>query len=219
MLEHDLQNSLATSDDDAEYEEDYDIAPETLDASDAHAANNQLQNGLLEEQSDGEGEAEEHEVGEVNDEMQLEEHAESEDDDMPDPDDAPLEDTDEDTGEDSNEEDEEEEEEYEDAEGVGAVKIQPGALETDDDVASGSGGADSSASVDEDEDDDSRDSTDAEVEAQWQSAAEEDEEEEPANPNRCMYVASLHFLSSTNKLSDSVNKTKRMTQVKYLSFT
>jgi hypothetical protein len=66
--------------------------------------------------------------------------------------------------------------------GVGAVKIQPGVLEDDEEAMSGSD-SESAASA---ESDGSKDSTDAEVEVEWDPTADDDEEE-PINPNRCIF--------------------------------
>jgi len=172
LIEEELQHSMATSEEDAEFEEDYELEAEMIEANaDAYAANNQLQNGMLADQSEQGDEEDEREGDE---DMLTDEDAEGEEDDeMADPA-ANLEDEEDDGDED------------EDGEGVGAVKIQPGLLEDDDeDVVSGSDEEESVASVEDD--DESKDSTDAEVEVQWEPAAEE--EEEAANPNRCMYVA------------------------------
>jgi histone acetyltransferase SAS3 len=158
LMEEELQNSMATSEEDAEFEADDELAAETMaENTDAYTANIQLKNGMAEilthdDEDNDEGEREEDEV------MLSDEEAEGE---------------------------EEEEDDDEDGEGVGAVKIQPGLLEAEDDAASGSEHEESVASIEDD--DESKYSTDAEVEEPWEPAAEEDEE--PANPNRCMCVS------------------------------
>lgn len=166
-MEEELQNSVAVSDEDAEFEEDIELGGFTADNADAFAVNAQLQNGMV-ELKDGEdlegGPEDEDAEGE-------DEDAEGEDDDevAPHAREVPIED----------------EEDAEDEEGVGAVKIQPTFLdeeEEDGDATSGAEEDDSSAS----EGDESKDSTDAEVEVEWEPAVED--EDEIANPNRCMYV-------------------------------
>lgn len=178
LLEEELQNSLATSDEDAEFEVD-DELPAELDNSDAYAANIQLQDGMAEATTEGEQGNDDGEKEMENPQTILfDEDAEGEEDDeMADQ-----------TSKDGEEEDEAEvsagDDEDEDAEGVGAVKIQPGLVEDDEDVAFDS--EDEESAISNEDDDESKDSTDAEVEEQWAQAAEEDDEEEPANPNRCM---------------------------------
>jgi histone acetyltransferase SAS3 len=163
LTEMELQNSMATSEEDADFEEDDELAAMEANA-DAFAANTQLQNGMLQDRSEGE----ENEEAEGDEEAISDGDAEEEEDDG---------------------EEEEDGDEDEDGEGVGAVKIQPGLLEDDDeDAASASDEEESAASVEDDEDDESKDSTDAEVETKWVPAPEEEEDDEPANPNRCMYV-------------------------------
>ena len=170
LMEEELQHSMATSEEDAEFEEDDELGGDIgEDNADSFAANNQLHNGMMTERSEGDesnGEeamlSDEDAEGEEDDEMvELVPHNDEEDS-------------------------EEEDDEDEDGEGVGAVKIQPGLLEDDEEVMSGT-------EDDDDEsvgsmDDGSKDSTDNEVEVEWEPAAEE--EEEPANPNRCMCVCS-----------------------------
>lgn len=182
LVEEELQQSLATSDEDAEFEEDDELAADILaDSADAFAANNQLHNGMLEQSCDEEDEEEEEEE-EGDEEMISDEDAEGEEDDEIDS--APGD------GEDDSEVEEEVEEEDdddEDGEGVGAVKIQPGLqIREDDDEASISDEDEGSVASVGDEDDESKDSTDAEVEEEWEAAAV-DEEEEPVNPNRCIF--------------------------------
>ena len=176
LMEEQLQHSMATSEEDAEFEEDDELAPDGLsETAHAYAANNQLQNGMLEDQSEMD---EEEGSGEDDEDVLSDEDAEGEDDLGDQVGDIGIEDEEvEDQG------DEDEDEEDEDGEGVGAVKIQPGLRDDDEDVLSGTDDEDSSADVEED-DDESKDSTDAEVEIEWVPAAEEDEE--LANPNRCM---------------------------------
>jgi histone acetyltransferase SAS3 len=207
LMDEALQHSLATSEEDAEFEED-DMADDLMaENENAVAANHQLQNGLTanheEEDSDDDDLSTEHAM--LTD-------ADGEDEEMAD---SPL----------NLEEEESEDEEDEDGEGVGAVKIQPGLLEDEEEVMTGTDDDDdeSVASVEEEEDDDddeSKDSSDAEVEAEWKSAGEE--EEELANPNRCMYVPSKFELEGlpsvrfANSTLDFVNKMKRMTPARSL---
>jgi hypothetical protein len=96
------------------------------------------------------------------------------------------------------------------------VKIQPGALEDDEEAISGSDSESAASGAD----DESKDSTDAEVEVEWDPAAEEEEEEEPANPNRCMYGALFtgYKCLSLTRVPDFVNRTKKTTPVKSLNF-
>ncbi|KAH8668143.1 hypothetical protein BGZ60DRAFT_470092 [Tricladium varicosporioides] len=165
LLEEELQHSMATSEEDAEFEEDDDLAVDIMaENADAVAANFQLQNGMM-----GGTPAED-----IDEEAILtDEDAEGDlDDDM-----SESAQNDQEGSMDS------------DGEGVGAVKIQPGLLEDndDDDDALSSMDDDSSESAgSRDDDDESKDSTDAEVEHEWEAAADE-EEEEPANPNRCIF--------------------------------
>ena len=185
LLEEELQNSLATSEEDAEFEEDDELAAELMaDNADAYAANVQLQNGMAE--ATAEIEVDEEEDGMEDEEaMMSDEDAEGEEDDETA---DPTSNNDEvDEEEEEEEEASEDDDEDEDGEGVGAVKIQPGLLEDDEDAALGSEDDESAASIEDD--DESKDSTDAEVEEQWEQAAEEEEEDEPANPNRCMCVS------------------------------
>ena len=169
LVEEELQNSMATSEEDAEFEEDNELAADMVgDNADAYAANNQLHNGMVAAQSDSDEDEEEGDEEDLTDE-----DVEGEEDDMADQ--GPNMEEDE-----SGEEDEDGDE---DGEGVGAVKIQPGLLEDDEDAVSGSDEEESAVSADDD--DESKDSTDAEVEVEWEPTVEE--EEEPANPNRCMY--------------------------------
>jgi histone acetyltransferase SAS3 len=212
LLEEQLQNSLATSEEDAEFEEDDDLAADLMaDNADAYAVSIQLQNGMAEAINDEEGDEDEDEDAMEDEEAILsDEDAEGEeDDDLADP------------ASHNGEVDEDEEEasdEDDDEEGVGAVKIQPGLLEDDEDVASASEEEESAASIEDD--DESKDSTDAEVEEQWQQAAEEEEdEEEPVNPNRCMYVSSYTCTDPPNTFPDSANRMKKMIPAKSLSST
>ncbi|PMD46265.1 hypothetical protein L207DRAFT_507180 [Hyaloscypha variabilis F] len=165
LMEEELQHSMATSEEDAEFEEDDELAADPLgENSDEFAVNNQLRE-MLDHEEDEEEESDEGEE----EEGLSDEDAEGEDEEMA-----------ENNGE---EESEEEEDEEEDGEGVGAVKIQPGALEDDEEAISGSDSESAASGAD----DESKDSTDAEVEVEWDPAAEEEEEEEPANPNRCIF--------------------------------
>jgi histone acetyltransferase SAS3 len=199
LMEEELQHSMATSEEDAEFEEDDELAADTLgENSDEFAANNQLHNGMLAQSEDEAGE---------DDEMLSDEDAEGEEDDEM-----------ADSGPNNEEDSEEEEDEDEDGEGVGAVKIQPGGLVDDDEEAlSGTDDEEEASAVSGEDDDESKDSTDAEVEVEWDPTAE-DEEEEPANPNRCMYV-SFECLTCAfiDNIPDSVNRTKRTTPVRNLS--
>jgi histone acetyltransferase SAS3 len=215
LLEDELQNSLATSEEDAEFEEDDELAAELMaDNADAYAANIQLQNGMAE--ATAEIEEDEEEDGMEDEEAMIsDEDAEGEEDDeMTDPTSN--------NGEIDEEEEEEEDEasedddEDEDGEGVGAVKIQPGLLEDDEDAALGSEDDESAASIEDD--DESKGSTDAEVEEQWEQAAEEEDEDEPANPNRCMYVSPPTSVSATNICPDSASKMKKMILARILNF-
>ena len=176
LVEDALQHGLATSEEDAEYEEDDMVDDLMAENENAVAANYQLQNGLNgnndEVASEDDDLSTEHEQAMLTD-------AEGEDEDMPD---SPA----------IIEEGSEDEEEEEDGEGVGAVKInpKPGIVEEDEEVLSATDEEDdeSVASMDdEDDDDESKGSSDAELEAEWKSAGEE--EEEIANPNRCVFVA------------------------------
>ncbi|KAL2075366.1 hypothetical protein VTL71DRAFT_309 [Oculimacula yallundae] len=181
LVVEELQHSMATSEEDAEFEEDDELAVDVMADADAFAANNQLHNGML-EQIGNTGAEEGNATG--TDELS-DEDAEGEEDD--------------DVAESAGLGDEESDEfEDEDAEGVGAVKIQPRRLDDDDDedvvtgsdneddvsVASGASGAD---------EDESKDSSDAEIEEErWVPAAEGEEEEEEegkgnSNPNRCIF--------------------------------
>lgn len=49
LVEEELQHSMATSEEDAEFEEDDELAPDVLQEAEAFAANNQLHSGLLEQ--------------------------------------------------------------------------------------------------------------------------------------------------------------------------
>lgn len=191
LLEEELQNSMATSEEDAEYEAD-DLADLAAENADAVAANHQLQNGIM---ADNEDEDMGSENAVLSEDVEDEEMAESAQNNVE---------------EDSEEDDDEEDE---DGEGVGAVKIQPGLLEDDEDVLSGSDDDDDDddGSVASGEEDDESKDSDAEPEVEWKSTAEE-EEEEPANPNRCMYVGpsdgnticrSLTFASFCHQDEDS----------------
>ncbi|EHL00672.1 Acyl-CoA N-acyltransferases (Nat) [Glarea lozoyensis ATCC 20868] len=169
LMDEALQHSLATSEEDAEYEEDDLVDDLMAENENAVAANYQLQNGL------GVDHGDDSEDDDLSTEHAMLTDADGEDEDMPD---SPQ-----------NIEEESEEEEEEDGEGVGAVKIQPGLLEDDEEAMSATEEEDdeSVASVDdEDDDEESKGSSDAEIEVGWKSAGE-DEEEEIANPNRCIF--------------------------------
>ena len=182
--------SLATSEDDADFEEDDDMVPDIINEdANAYAANIQLQNGLIGDHSDLE---DDREGPEGEEDMLTDEDADGEEDDemLDGPDN--MDHTEEEEA-DENRELGEGDEDDDDAEGVGAVKIQPG-LEDDDDEDAESG-SDSDSSVEIEQDDESKGSSDVEEETRWQSNGEgEEEEEEHVNPNRCMYV-SLLFLN------------------------
>ncbi|KAI9049128.1 hypothetical protein LZ554_006976 [Drepanopeziza brunnea f. sp. 'monogermtubi'] len=180
LMEEVLPHSMATSEDDAEFEEDDEIAADGMADAEAFAANNQLHNGLL-EQIEGRG----YDEGEENGTEELSDHdAEGEDDD--DMIDSVR------NGENGTEDLSDE-----DAEGVGAVKIQPkGPVDDDEDVVSGSdneddvsvaSGEDDADDADDDDDDESKDSTDGEAEEVWVPDADGEEDNEPANPNRCVF--------------------------------
>ncbi|KAG0648641.1 Histone acetyltransferase mst2 [Hyphodiscus hymeniophilus] len=177
LSEEQLQNSLATSEEDAEFEVEDELAADVIgDNADAYAANIQLQNGMAEAVIDGDGEEED----------AMDEHAILSDEDAEgEEDDEMMDQASNDAAVEDEEAEEESSDEDDDEEGVGAVKIQPGLLEEDEEVASAS---EEGSAVSVEDDDGSKDSTDAEVEEQWQQAAEEEEdEEEPANPNRCIF--------------------------------
>ncbi|KAI9649103.1 Histone acetyltransferase [Ciborinia camelliae] len=174
--------SLATSEDDADFEDD-DMIPDIVNEdANAYAANIQLQNGLMGDHSDIE---DEREGPEGEEDMVTDEDTDGEEDDetLNGPEHMEEDEIDENVepGEEGDEDDD-------DAEGVGAVKIQPGLEEDDDDAESGS---DSDSSVEiEDDDDESKDSSSGvEEETRWQSNGEEgeEEEEEHINPNRCIF--------------------------------
>ncbi|RAL67750.1 hypothetical protein DID88_008483 [Monilinia fructigena] len=179
LMDEEPSRSLATSEDDAEFEEDDETIPDIINEdANAYAANIQLQNGLMGDHSDKEDEME----GPGGEEMVTDEDADGEEDDeiLDEPERMVEDDID------GNVELGEGDEDDDDAEGVGAVKIQPGLEDEDDeDVESGSD-SDSSAEIEED-DDESKDSSDVEEETRWQSNGEEGEEEEPINPNRCIF--------------------------------
>ena len=210
LMEEELQNSMATSEEDAEFEEDDELAADMN--ADAYAANNQLHNGMAGAQSEGdedEDDEEEEEEEEGDEEDLTDEDAEGEEDDEM---------ADQPNVEEEDESEEDDEDGDEDGEGVGAVKIQPGLLEDDDeDAVSGSDDEEEESAASADDDDESKDSTDAEVEVEWEPTAEE--EEEPANPNRCMWVSFAIEIQGLviDNFTDSVNRTKRMIPVKNLS--
>ncbi|KAH7342957.1 putative histone acetyltransferase mst2 [Rhexocercosporidium sp. MPI-PUGE-AT-0058] len=179
LMEEELQHSMATSEEDAEFEEDDELAADVMADADAFAANDQLHNGML-EQIEGTEAEEEEATG--TDELSDEDAEGEEDDEMAES--AVL-------GDEEESDDDEDEDEDEDAEGVGAVKIQPKSLEDDDeDVVSGSDNEDDvsvASGASGADDDESKDSSDAEVEERWEPAAEGEEDDEIANPNRCIF--------------------------------
>ena len=163
---------MAISEEDAEFEEDDELVADIMAEPDAFAANNQLHNGMLAEQSAGDDYDEEVEENGDEDMLSAED---GEGDEM--------------AGSAANngggESDEVDEDE--DGEGVGAVKIQPGLLDEDDeDAVSGSEDDDEGSVASLEDDDLSKDSTDNEAEVEWVSNKDAEEEEEPVNPNRCM---------------------------------
>ncbi|CAG8976859.1 hypothetical protein HYALB_00003470 [Hymenoscyphus albidus] len=168
-LAEELQNKMATSEDDAEYEAD-DSVDLMAENEDSVAANYQLQNGIM---ADQEGD-EEH----LHAENAAMSDQDAEDEDMEVSAQNNVEEDDSEDGEDDEDEDE-------DGEGVGAVKIQPGLLEDDEEALSGTDDDGDESVVTVEDDDESKDS-DTEVEVEWKSTAGE-EEEEPANPNRCIF--------------------------------
>ncbi|CZS95434.1 related to histone acetyltransferase [Rhynchosporium agropyri] len=175
LIEQELQHSMATSDEDAEFEEDDELAVDVMADADAFAANNQLHIGML-EQIGSTGAEEDNATG--TDELSDEDAEGEEDDDVAESAVPDNEDSD--------------EEEDEDAEGVGAVKIQPRRLADDDDedVVTGSENEDDvsvASGVSDADEDESKDSSEAEIEERWEPAAEGEEEEEIANPNRCIF--------------------------------
>ncbi|ESZ94699.1 hypothetical protein SBOR_4950 [Sclerotinia borealis F-4128] len=182
LMDEDPPHSLATSEDDAEFEEDNDMIPDIVNEdANAYAANIQLQNGLMGDHSDIE---DDREGPEDEEDMATDEDADGEEDDemLDEPEQMEENEVDENV-EPSGEGDEDDD----DAEGVGAVKIQPG-LEDDDEDAEIGSDSDSSAEI-EDDDDESKGSSDVEEETRWQSNGEEgeEEEEEHINPNRCIF--------------------------------
>ncbi|KAM3075503.1 Histone acetyltransferase [Clarireedia jacksonii] len=181
LMEEELQQSMVTSEDDGEFEEDDDLVPDIIaENAHAHAAETQLQNGIMAEQTELD---EEMEVAEDEGEMITDDDEGASDE---------LEQMEEDDHENQEEhrsenDEDEEEDDDDDAEGVGAVKIQPGLEEDEDDEDAESGSEDevSSASIDDDE---SKESSDVEG-PQWESNGEDEDEEgvEIANPNRCIF--------------------------------
>ncbi|KAH8599789.1 hypothetical protein B0O99DRAFT_659472 [Bisporella sp. PMI_857] len=181
LLEEELQQSLATHDEDAEFEEDYDVAAEIIEENeDAYAANHQLHDGMRDDHS----EMEDLEDEIVEEEMLSEEEGDDDEEDDEMADSIPDFDGDEEVDEDVESEEADEEE---DEEGVGAVKIQPGRLQDDDeDVLTGSDSDSDGSAASAEDDDESKNSSDVDIEARWEPAADE-EDEEPANPNRCIF--------------------------------
>ncbi|TAQ88021.1 hypothetical protein B7494_g3650 [Chlorociboria aeruginascens] len=164
LVEEEVQRSLVTSDEDADFEEDEFVADE-------FAANIQLQNGMAAEMDDLGGD----------DDMFSDEDAEGEIDvDM-----ADLALNNGDGADDDNEEQEDfedEDDDDDDDEHVGAVKIQPTRLRDEDEDAMP---LTDDSSLESAIEDDESNSTDNEVEADWDPTAEE--EEEATNPNRCIF--------------------------------
>ncbi|KAJ8064639.1 hypothetical protein OCU04_006962 [Sclerotinia nivalis] len=185
LMDGEPSRSLATSEDDADFEEDDDIIPDIINEdANAYAANIQLQNGLMGNHSDME---DDREGPEGEEDMLTDEDADGEEDDGMLDERENMEHTEEEEI-DENLEPGEGDEDDDDAEGVGAVKIQPGLEDDDDEDAESGSDSDSSAEIEE-EDDESKDSTDVEEETRWQSNGEEGEEEEEGhvNPNRCIF--------------------------------
>ncbi|KAK2627307.1 hypothetical protein QTJ16_003273 [Diplocarpon rosae] len=170
LIEEELQHSMATPEEDAEFEEDDELAAGLVIDPDTFAANNQLLDGILEgkryaerEETCTDGLTDEDAEGEV-------------DDDMVDP---AL------NGQEVSEDDDDG---SEDSEGVGAVKIQPKKfVDDDEDAVSGSDNEDSVSVASCEDDDESKGSSDVEAEEIWIPDAEGDEEDEPVNPNRCIF--------------------------------
>lgn len=164
LLQEHLPHNMVISEEDAEFEEDDDIAYARDHNVDAFAANKQLQNGL-EGQGDDMGENGVADAGALSD--LTDEDAEGEEDEE-------VGALDQSVG--MNEDTEEEEDD--EIEGVGAVKIQPKGMEDDD-------GSIASIQDDDDDDDSASDAAaelsgkdsdaDSEVEAEW--AQGEDEED------------------------------------------
>lgn len=208
-MQDDVHRSMATSEDDADFEEDDDLGtPLNGEHADALAANNQLHNGLAEESEEEEEELEMDDESEEEEEEPVlsDEDAEGEEDDE-----VAVQD----------EEDDQQDEEDEDAEGVGAVKIQPGLVEDEEEAVSHTDEDDDFAASLDDEEEEDKESSETEAGMIWDPAAA-DEDEDPANPNRCMYVPHLRsddVDSGTNSLSDSASRMKRMTPAMILRCT
>ncbi|KFY98432.1 hypothetical protein V500_01673 [Pseudogymnoascus sp. VKM F-4518 (FW-2643)] len=192
LSEEQVQQSMPTSEDDAEYEEDYDQDVDMGANAEAFAANNQLLNGVHQNHTEG---YDEH--GDENNEEEDEEHRQDhEEDDLSDRDAEGEDDYEQDHGDtirmsmggDGAMDDEEENEDDEDGEGVGAVKIQPRDLEEDDeDAAFGQDDEEESEDAAEDASNDSSDESEVEAEAEWEAAVAQDDEAEPIDPNRCIF--------------------------------
>lgn len=169
LVQEHLPQSMATSEEDAEFEEDDEMAYGHDNNADTYAASNQLQNGLI-TQADTEM------TGEENDE---EEDALSEDDLTDEDADGEVDDEAGGRGHSGDMEEEEDDEE----EGVGAVKIQPrGMADDDESVASIPDDEESASDVELESEKDS--DADSEVEAEW--AQGEDDDVADTNRNSCV---------------------------------
>ncbi|KFY78848.1 hypothetical protein V499_02093 [Pseudogymnoascus sp. VKM F-103] len=182
---------MPTSEDDAEYEEDYDQDVDMGANAEAFAANNQLLNGVQQNHTDGSA-YDEH--GDENNEDEDEDQRQE--DDLSDRDAEGEDDYEQDHGDtirmsmgaDGAMDDEEENEDDEDGEGVGAVKIQPRELEDDEEDAEfGQEDAEESEDAADDASHDSSDESEVEAEAEWEAAVAQDDEAEPIDPNRCIF--------------------------------
>ncbi|OBT73719.1 hypothetical protein VF21_07183 [Pseudogymnoascus sp. 05NY08] len=191
LSEEQVQQSMPTSEDDAEYEEDYDQDLDMGANAEAFAANNQLLNGVHQNNTDGSA-YDEH--GDENNEEEDEDNRQE--DDLSDRDAEGEDDYEQDHGDtirmsmggDGAMDDEEENEDDEDGEGVGAVKIQPRELEDDEDDAEfGQEDAEESEDAPDDASNDSSDESEVEAEAEWEAAVAQDDEAEPIDPNRCIF--------------------------------
>ncbi|OAF63342.1 hypothetical protein VC83_00179 [Pseudogymnoascus destructans] len=191
LLEEQVQQSMPTSEDDAEYEEDYDQDVDMGANAEAFAANNQLLNGVHNNHTNGSA-YDEH--GDENNEEEDEDHRQE--DDLSDRDAEGEDDYEQDHGDtirismggDGAMDDEEENEDDEDGEGVGAVKIQPREPDDDEDDAEfGQDDAEESEDAVDDASHDSSDESEVEAEAEWEAAVAQDDEAEPIDPNRCIF--------------------------------
>ncbi|KFX95643.1 hypothetical protein V490_03723, partial [Pseudogymnoascus sp. VKM F-3557] len=193
LSEEQVQQSMPTSDDDAEYEEDFDQDVDMGANAEAFAANNQLLNGVHQNHMEGNGYEEN---GGENNEGEDEENRQDHEDDLSDRDAEGEDDYEQDHGDtirmsmgaDGAMDDEEEHEDDEDGEGVGAVKIQPKDLDDDEDAEFGQDDDEESEDAADDASNDSSDEeSEAEAEAEWEAAVAQDEEAEPIDPNRCIF--------------------------------